>query len=194
MARKKHYVIYVPGIRDDQLYVQSLLIQCWRLQGVRPVMCAMPWFGKEPFDPKLARLVAAIDTYKRHGHEVSLVGTSAGASAVLQAYAQRKDAIQSMALICGKINRPDTVSRRLYARNPAFETSMERLQNVLRQLCKSDKRKIHSFYSPADTTVPHADTVIEGVEEYRLPALRHMWAILYTLSFGSRKLIRTLKK
>jgi pimeloyl-ACP methyl ester carboxylesterase len=153
----------------------------------------MPWAGSGAFEPKLSRLVSRIDTYRQQGHEVSLVGASAGASAVLNAYVQRKDDIQGVVYICGKINRPDTVSNGTYRHNPAFKTSLSKLQDTVGQLSAQDKRKLHSFYSPVDTTVPHADTIIESVPEQKLPALGHMWAILYALSFGSGKLLRSLE-
>lgn len=193
MIRQKHYIIYVPGIRDDLLGIQSLLLQLWRLGGVHPVMLTMPWHGDESFKPKLSRLIAKVDDYQKQGHRVSLIGASAGASAILNAYVQRKDKINTVAYICGKINRPDTVSDRIYMRNPAFKNSLIMLQDSLMQLDAADKRKLHSFYSPADTTVPHADTIIKGVTEHRLPALTHLWAILYALSFGSGKLLHLLK-
>lgn len=193
MVTQRHYIIFVPGIRDDLLYVQSFLIQCWRFCGVRPVMLTMPWLGAEEFEPKLARLVSRIDNYWRQGHRVSLVGASAGASAVLNAYSQRNNEIESVAYICGKVNHPDTVSNKTYDQNPAFKTSMLQLQNTLSLFSKADKRKIRSFYSTADTTVPYMDTVIGGISEKRLPSFGHMWAILYALSFGSVRLLQALK-
>lgn len=193
MARQKHYVIYVPGIKDDLLWVQSLLIQTWRFYGVQPVMLTMPWVGDEAYEPKIARLIAKIDVHRQSGHEVSLVGASAGASAVLNAYIQRKDDISAVAYICGKINFPDTVAPRIYARNPAFKTSLQQLQETVRQLTTDDKIKLRSFYSPIDTTVPYSHTVIANVSETRLPRLRHMWAILYAVSFGSGGILQGLK-
>jgi hypothetical protein len=194
MAFQRHYVIYVPGIKDDAFYIQSLLIQCWRLWGIRPVMFTMPWLGEEEFEPKLSRLISKIDDYIHRGYRVSLVGASAGASAVLNAYAKEKGKIQSVAYICGKVNHLDSVSRRTYIRNPAFRTSMQQLQSTISHFDGRDKRALSSFYSPADETVPHADTIIEGIMEQKLPSLGHSFAILYCLSIGSRKLIYTLKK
>ncbi|HSW80047.1 MAG TPA: hypothetical protein VLG47_04695 [Candidatus Saccharimonadales bacterium] len=157
-------------------------------------MFAMPWAGEEEFEPKFARLVSKIDNYRKLGHRVSLVGASAGASAVLNAYSIKRGEIQTVAYICGKINHPETVSGQTYARNPAFKTSMLQLQGNLASFVDSDKRKLTSFYSPADTTVPYADTVINDVLEQKLPSIGHAWAIVYCLSFGSRKLVRALNR
>jgi len=194
MASRRHYVIYVPGIRDDLYHVQFLLIQCWRLWGVRPVLLTMPWAGEGAFEPKIVRLISRVDAYVQQGYKVSLVGASAGASAVLNAYVQRREEVRGVVYICGKINYPDTVSAQTYAQNQAFKTSMQQLQNNLSLLTDADKRKLTSFYSSADTTVPYTDTVIEGVLEQKLPLLGHMWSILYAISVGSGKLLQTLKK
>ncbi len=190
---KQHHVIYVPGILDDKLWVQSSLIRFWRLYGVHGHCHEIPWAGEEGWEPKFQRLLDEIDGYADHGHRVSLVGASAGASAVLNAYTERADKIHSLAYICAKINAPETVSQKTYAENPAFKASLEVLQDNLKKLTATDKAKIHSFYSPDDGTVPYAATVIKGVDESRLPALKHGRAILYSLSFGAPKLMRFLK-
>lgn len=189
----KHHVIYIPGISDDVLRVQSGLIQVWRLFGVRPHLHALPWAGEQSFQPKLARLLAVIDALADSGKTVSLVGASAGASAVLHAYAARQSQIVSLAYICAKINSPEAVSDRTYRENPAFKEALYSLQPVIATFSGSDKSRMLSFYSKADITVSHADTVIEGVPERVLPALRHGWAILYAISFGAHGLLKFLK-
>lgn len=190
----KHHVIYVPGLGDDILHVQSLLIQYWRLFGVSPHMHAMPWAGDEGFDPKLQRLIERIDALHARGRRVSLVGASAGASGVLHAYIKRKDTVSGLVYICGKINHPETVSQRTYNANPAFKESVGSLAGVLAALQRGDKPEMLSLYSRADTTVPYRDTVIQGVREVQLPPVRHGWAIIYALSLGAPKLLYFLKR
>lgn len=153
----------------------------------------IPWAGEEAWEPKFQRLLKQIDYYADQGHQVSLVGASAGASAVLNAYAERADKIHRLIYICAKINAPETVSKKTYAENPAFKTSLELLQGNLKKLTAADKAKMHSYYSPNDGNVPYEATVINGVDETRLPALRHGRAILYSLSIGATNLMRFLK-
>lgn len=169
------------------------MVRFWWLYGVRGHCHEMPWAGEESWGPKFQRLLDEIDRYKAQGHKVSLIGASAGASAVLNAYIERRDSITGLIYICAKINAPETVSDKTYAENPAFKTSMEVLQTNLAKLTTVDKAKIHSFYSPKDGTVPYQATVIPGVAETRLPSLRHGRAILYSLSFGASGLMRFLK-
>jgi hypothetical protein len=191
--RKQHHVIYVPGILDD-VYHQRLAVKTWRLYGVRGHLHVMPWLGDEAYKPKLQRLLDEIDSYRAKGHRVSLFGVSAAASAVINAYMERKDDITGVVYAVAKIQAPETVSNKIYAKNPAFKTSIYELQDNLKKLTQADKAKMHSFYSPADGYVPHAATVIPGVRETRLPALRHGWAITYCLTLGARKILAPMKE
>lgn len=190
---KQHHVIYVPGILDDIYHAQSLTVKTWRLYGVHGHCHPIPWAGEQKWEPKFKKLLDKIDRYKAAGHDVSLIGASAGASAVLNAYAERPDSIKSLIYICAKINAPETVSKKTYDENPAFKTSLELLQKNLKKLGPKDKAKMMSFYSPADNVVPYLATVIKGVEEKKLPPFRHGRAIMYSLSFGARDLMGFLK-
>ena len=191
---KQHHVFYVPGILDDKFHVQSALVATWRLYGISSHTHPMPWAGDETYEPKLKRLLAAIDTRLAEGHRVSLVGASAGASAVINAFVERPEKITSLVYICGKINRPESIGQELLNKNPAFKTAMQVLQKNLRKLTADDKRAILSLYSPADTTVPHTDTQIIGVKEQPLPKLGHGWAIIYSLTVGAPTIINHLKR
>jgi hypothetical protein len=112
----------------------------------------------------------------------------------LNAFLERKDAITGLVYVCAKINAPASVSAETYRRNPAFKTSLYTLQDNLKRLTPADKARLHSFYSPVDARTPHAATVIPGVRETKLPALRHGRAILYSLSLGASTLLHPLKE
>ncbi|HVC36133.1 MAG TPA: alpha/beta hydrolase [Candidatus Dormibacteraeota bacterium] len=190
----RHHIIYVPGLGDDLYRLQSLAIKLWRLWGVNGHTHPMPWSSDETFDSKLARLLTEVDRYLDQGHNVSLVGASAGASAVLHAYAQRRTKIAGLVYLCGKINHPQTVSKHSYSQNPGFKQSLETLPKALEQLGTKDRSKIMSLYSIKDGSVPYRDTLIDQVLESRLPALRHPYAILWAITFGARKPILFLKQ
>jgi hypothetical protein len=190
---KQHHVIFVPGILDDIHHAQSTLIASWHLHGIHGHCHEIPWAGEEAWEPKFQRLLDEIDMHKRKGHLVSLAGASAGASAVLNAFIERRDDITGLVYICAKINGPETVEAKTYRENPAFKVSLYALQDNLKRLTPADKRRLHSFYSPADSRVPHAATVIPGVKETKLPNLRHGRAILYSLSIGAGTLLAPLK-
>jgi pimeloyl-ACP methyl ester carboxylesterase len=189
----RRHVIYVPGIGDNAFYFQGMAVRMWLLFGVRGHFHPMPWLGQEEFEPKFQRLLDEIDRYAAKGRKVSLVGPSAGASAILNAYLARRDKINGLVYICAKINGPETVEQELYDANPAFKTSIERLVKDLPKLTPEDKAKMLSVYSPGDKRVPYAATVIPGVQEKRLPPFKHSVAIAYAITFGAHGLLRFLK-
>jgi hypothetical protein len=190
----QHHIIYVPGILDDIYRAQTLAVATWLLYGVHGHCHAFPWAGDENYDQKFDKLLAAIDKYADDGHLVSLVGASAGASAVINAYVARSSKITGLVYICGKINGPETVSEATYNHNPAFKTSMDQLQTNLKRLKGDDKSRMLSLYSPADQTVPHRATTIAGVEERALPSISHGRAIMYSLTVGAPIIISHLKR
>ena len=189
----KHHVIYVPGIGDNAFYAQGIAVRLWWLFGVCGHFHPMPWLGQEAFETKFRRLLDEIDKYTAKGRKVSLVAPSAGASAILNAYAERADKITGLVYICAKINAPETVDQPTYDANPAFKTSLELLQKNLPKLTAKDKAKMLSLYSPGDKRVPYEATVIPGVKERRLPPLKHSLAIIYAITFGAYGIARFLK-
>lgn len=192
--KKPLHVIYVPGIADDIYHAQSLLVRTWRWSGVHGHCHEMPWLGPESYEVKFQCLLDEIDKHSAAGHDVALIGASAGASAVLNVYVVRPDTInKGVILLCPKINYPETVSPKTYAKNPAFKESLEQLQGNLGKLSAAQKQRILICYSPADGTVPYEASTIPGVQEKRLPSLKHARAILYGISFGAPSTLRFLK-
>jgi pimeloyl-ACP methyl ester carboxylesterase len=187
------HVIYIPGLGDHRSHLQQLAVKFWPIFGVKTSCYLMRWNDKEPFAPKLSRLLAMIDELARSGDKVSLVGTSAGASAVLNAYAARPDKIAGVVCICGKINNPPAHSPR-YIENPAFKESLMELQRVLPKLGPKQRARIMSIRPLADNIVLPADTIIPGAREKLVPTVGHAFSIGATLVFGAAMMMRFLQK
>lgn len=183
----KHHVIYVPGIMDDVAYAQSTLVRLWRIYNLVGLTHSMPWTGAADYPAKAQRLLALIDSLHAQGRTVSLVGASAGASAVLNAYHDRLDVINGVVLVCPKINNSDNIGSEIETKNPSFIQSMNVLEVRLPQLTDANKQRIISLLSPRDGLVPREDSFIAGVTEQRLPPLRHNSAIAYAITFGFKK-------
>lgn len=190
----KHAIIYVPGLGDSRIAGQQRAVRTWTLYDVKPELFQMNWADGELFQPKLQRLLDTIDSLAENGYDVSLVGVSAGASAVLNAYAARKSKVHGVVIICGKVNHPEAVSPALYAKNPAFKESMDRLPDSLDVLGEQYRKRILSIRPIADYTVPVRDTRIKGVKQGLIPTIGHVPSIAYGISLGAYKAIRFLKK
>ncbi|HUS26472.1 MAG TPA: hypothetical protein VMY99_03940 [Nevskiaceae bacterium] len=189
----QHHIIYVPGLSDSRADGQGLATKAWVLYGVKGHCLRMHWADGEPFAPKLQRLLDTIDELAAAGHTVSLVGASAGASAVLQAFAARKDTVAGVVCICGKIQHPETVRDAVYAENPAFMQAMKRLSTSLHSILPADRARILSIHPRADNSVPPEDTIIEGAVEKTIPTSGHARSIFYALTVGAPTVVGFLK-
>ena len=194
MSKVKHYVIYVPGLGDNKWLIQGILVYAWRLYGVKSVTRTMNWLDPESFEEKLTRLLVEIDEKLARGYAVSLVGASAGAGAVVNAYAARKGQISGVVNICGKIQNAQTISEATYMRNPAFKESMAMLPSSLDKLSANERSRILNLHPKADATVPVRDTFIEASIEKTMPVVGHSLGIIIALSMYGRFICRFLKQ
>lgn len=185
----------MPGLGDSRSYGQNIALQAWRLFGLKPHYFPLGWADKEDFSPKLTRLLDKIDRLSRIDNKVSLVGVSAGASAVLAAMAARKN-IAGVVCVVGKIHNPQTVSDYIYRSNPAFKQSMNGLKDDLKKLDDKDRNKIVSIHPLKDKTVPIEDTIIRGAREKTIPVRGHVFSIFYILVLAiptMTKILRSLR-
>lgn len=188
----QHHAIYIPGLGDSRSYSQDNAIKKWAKRGVVGHYFPVGWADKEDWAPKLARLLTKIDKLSAHGHIVSLVGASAGASAVLNAYAHRP-AVNAVVCIAGKINNPQSISKRIYQINPAFKQSVYGVFGSLSGLNNTQKTKIMSIHPLFDGTVPVKDTLIDGAVEKSIPVIGHRLGIFYTITLGSSTITNFIK-
>lgn len=184
-----HYAIYVPGLSDHRTYGQNVVIQLWRLFGVRPRYLALGWNKDEGLELKIARILKEVVSLRSAGHSVSLVSVSAGASAALNAYARSSD-ISSVVCICGKINNPETVQEATLAANPDFKKSLAQLQKSLTLLDQKKRKGILSIHPRKDQTVPVADTIIDGAQEKSTPGWNHVTGIFFAIILKSFSIAR----
>ena len=190
----RHHVIFVPGLGDHRSYGQDKAIRAWRVFGVQGHYHAVGWADGETFTPKLNRLLAQIDELAEQGHIVSLMGASAGASAVLNAFAARKDKISGVALICGKVYRPEIMHPSTFQHNPAFKGSMDLLATTLPTLQSVQRSHILSLHPLADMTVPPKDTIIPGTREKTMFITGHAMGIAYGLTVSAYTITHFLKR
>ena len=189
-----HHLIYVPGLGDHRSRGQQLVVRLWELFGIKSHCYVMRWSDKEPFAPKLERLLSLIDELFEDGDKVSLVGTSAGASAVLVAFAARMDKITGVVCICGKVNHPETISPSRFLVNPAFKESLAALQQALPKLGPQVRSRIMSIHPLMDGSVPPADTIIPGAREKLMPTIGHSFSIFIALTFGAYGIMNFLRR
>lgn len=191
---QNHVIIYVTGLNDANPTFQKNVIRSWRIYGVQPVLFHTGWANSQSFSQKLERLLDLIDDSSQQGNAVSLIGASAGASMVIAAYARRKETVNGVAFICGKLRRPEAVGTRYYLQNPAFREAMSTLNNNLAKLTKSERARILSIYPLFDETVVITDTFVTGAKKAVFPTLFHVPTIGLGISLLSFVPIIFLKR
>ena len=190
----KSAVIYVAGLGDWRSRAQRAVVWCWRVYGVKSEVTLMNWHIDEPFETKLDRLITRIDTLHAAGYQVSLVGVSAGASAVINAFALRKDVVQRVVCICGKLQHPETIHPATFQRNPAFAESLQRLPDSLAKLLQVDRQRISSIRPLADESVPPSDTVIPGATGRTIPTVGHVLSIAASITLFSPVVLAFIRR
>lgn len=194
VVKKPLHIIYIPGLGDGRVGGQLRAVRTWRLWGVEAELVQMNWAGKEAWQPKSERLLGAIDGAFAEGKTVGLVGASAGAAAVINAYAARKDKVVGCVLIAGKVNRPEAIGQRYRRDDPAFVTAAYNCAQALQTLGAQDRQRILSRYALADETVYKPDSRIPGAHNRMVPTIGHVVTIATQLIFGAPSFIRFLKK
>lgn len=189
-----HQVIYVPGFGDGLFYYSQLtILKLWRLFGVKAHYLSLDWDNAEGFDVKLQRLVDKIDSLSKNGDKVSLVGLSASASAVLNAYAQRKN-INAVVCICGKIQNPQAIHPIWFQKHPAFKGSAFMVSDSLAKLTPKGLSRILSIRPIYDQTVPIADTIIPGAKNLVVPTRGHFFSLYFSITFRARTIAKFIKE
>ncbi len=153
----------------------------------------MPWQGTEQdFEPKLERLTALIDTYHTDGYTVSLLGTSAGGSAVINAHTMRKEKIHKIINVCGRVRKGENVTPTLEQasrKNKSFYDSVIRCEANLKKLAPDDCKKFLTFRPLFDELVPSNTVSVLGGTNILVPAIEHLLSISLAMTVFSQKIV-----
>ncbi len=193
----KHTIIYVTGLNDQNVIFQKfqkLAVRSWQIYGVQPMLFQTDWADNKSFSEKLEQLLELIDDNSQQGNAVSLIGASAGASMVVAAYVRRKEAVNGVAFICGKLRNPQTIGASYYLQNPAFREAMSTLNDNLASLTKVERARIMSIHPLFDGTVVITDTFVQGAKKAVFPTLFHIPTIGLGISLLSFVPIIFLKR
>lgn len=190
----KLHVIYIPGIGDDRTGLQGRIVKTWRIWGVESELWSMDWADGRSWGSKSETFLDHIDELARGGKKIALVGASAGGSAAMNIYAQRRDKISGVVCIAGKINYPETIGKRYRQKNRSFVESAEQCQDSLKRLNEADRKRIMSRYGIYDELVPKRDSVIDGAHNRIVLGVGHGITIATQIIFAAPVFIRFLKR
>lgn len=189
-----HAAVYIPGLNDHKTgKIQVSVLNTWKLLGIKVFYHSMLWSDKNTFSMKFESILSEVDDLLAKGFEVSIIGTSAGASAAINTYAARKNQIHKVICICGKLNNPQTI-KYAFIENPAFKESMDLLPQSFAKIDSNDRSKILSLRPLANKVVNPSDTLIENAQNQRMLAVGHGLGISYALTIEAWRIARFIKR
>jgi len=185
-------VVIVPGLSDNPRGVAWLTRDWGEQYGLTPHVVRFGWRGQvADFAPRLGRLGDYIDGLVAAGEQVSLLGTSAGASAVLNAFFARREDIRGVVSVCGRLRAGEGVYPTLdQSRNRRlFKPSVLCCEEGIRGLTAADTGKILTISPLFDELVPVSTMTIAGATNRRIVAVEHMMGIYLALSVYARMIV-----
>jgi pimeloyl-ACP methyl ester carboxylesterase len=192
---QKLHVIYIPGIGDAAGAFQPWAVETWPRWGAEAELFSMNWGDDVVWAEKFEHLLDRIDALAADGKNVALVGASAGAAAVVNAYAARQHKIVGVVCICGKINNPDSIGNRYRRNYPSFVVAAYKTAEALAKLDDKARRRILCRYALFDNVVTNrADSRIPGARNRFSPTILHSLTIAFQITFGAPSFLRFLKK
>jgi len=187
------HVIYIPGLGDSRAVGQEMVVRTWNWWGVDAELLRMNWSDDESWESKLQRLLSRIDELTDAGKRVALVGSSAGAAAVITAFTARKSQIAGCVIIAGKVNRPENISEKYRRNNPAFVAAAEACKQALQGLDMQDRKRILSRYALFDEVINKQDSQIEGARNQTVLSVGHGPTIGIQIILGSSSFLTFLR-
>lgn len=192
---KKHFVVFVPGLGDNYSFFKWAM-KNWEKDRLTIYFHKVGWRQNKTFDKPLNELLKVIDVLSKKGY-VSLIGSSAGGSAVINAFARRKTKVKKVINVCGRLRSGTNVFPTLSIASfgyPAFKESVLLCEQEQENLTKKDRKKIMTVRAFFDETVPASTTVLDGAINTKIASVHHLLSMTLALSLYKKPLIQFLKK
>lgn len=197
---KEHHLIYIPGLHDQHpfnKFFTDLFPHIWTAKGFPTEKFEPHWEEGTSLDPKLNKLLAMIDQITQDGHNVSLIGQSAGGSLALNAFTQRKKTVLGAINLCGRLREGSHVKPTMsYAsrHSVAFRQSVRLFEQVNEpKLTIPDRKRIMTIKAWIDKTVPSTTTPLEGAHNLTIPFVGHNLTGGLMCSFRANTMLNFLK-
>lgn len=177
----KHTVIIVPGV-GNKPGVHKRAADEWKVSepDLNPVVHVYNWIHyNSSFRPQLNSLISKIDEYSKLG-PVSLIGSSGGGNAVLNAFIERKKVVSSVVTVCAPVrsgNHRLRSMRILKLRHPALVNAIRHFEKNMKKLTSEDRKRILNVRAFFDEFVPPNMAVLEGANMMVLPTIEHLVSI-----------------
>lgn len=194
---EKHSVIVIPGLGNETRAI-FWAVDHWRRHHLQPIVYPIEWYNKEKeFSRQLQLLVELIDRLIFDEHLVSLVGCSAGGSAALNAFVERRSVIHRVVNVCGRLRRGNHRGFRSFeartVSSPIFAKSVKLFEHRENTLSHQDRKRVMTIHALfGDELVPPDTAILRNAYNIVVPTPEHMLSIAAALTVFSHPLITFL--
>ncbi|OGB61757.1 hypothetical protein A2Y26_00095 [candidate division CPR2 bacterium GWD2_39_7] len=177
-----HHIIFIPGLKDNDnktLAYRFFAFYCKR-KGITLHFFKMGWQDNESFDKKLQKLIKLIDDLATGDNKVGLIGSSAGGSVALNAFAKRSDNISKVINICGRLRAGQNVRpslEQVARKSLAFKESVLTFEKIEPSLTKVQRQKVITIRGIYDEIVPVSTIPLEGAVNKKILCIEHSLSI-----------------
>lgn len=189
-----HTAILVSGLNDSR--ESKLIKNIWKRNGVDILYFESNWKSEESYQKKLGRLLKLIDENSKN-NEVSLIGTSAGGSLVINAFNERKDEINKVITISSRLKKGEESGFRGFTKKTekslSFRESVLNSEKNINNFSSEEKSRIMTIHALfGDELVPKDTSIIKGTKNIIIPTGEHLFSIWSSLTWYSKILINFL--
>lgn len=192
---KIHNLIIVPGLGGSNFGLEYIS-KLWSDMQLRVYIVDVGWRDKKiNFRSGLSKVLKLIDSLPKTDR-VSLLGTSAGGSMVLNAYYKRRDRILKVINVCGRLRRGVGVYPTLEkaaSTSKSFKESVLSCENIEQKLNDKDGKKFLTIRPLFDEVVPISTMTIYGAKNIRVFSAIHVISILSAMTLYSSVIKKFLR-
>ena len=195
---KEHAVVIATPLGDREHAIE-FAVRGWDKKGLKPIVVPMRWFDYSiTFNDRMSLIGNEIDTQLKKNKLVSLMGFSAGGSAVLNTFASRKESINKVITVCARINTVKNWGYRSFKNRtnkyPNYAESIINFEKVRGRLSLADLQRVMTVRPLLGDQLNPANTMIlDGANNITIPTAEHITSIAMALTFFSKPLISFIK-
>ena len=188
------YLIIIPGLTDGISKLTSITKGWEEKHGISPHIIKFGWQGVDKdLNSRLKIIGENIDDILKEEKDVSLLGTSAGGSAVINLFYPRRKKINKVINVCGRVSKVENIKPVFKNDMTLFKNSVIKCEKIIKKLSVEDKEKILTIRPVYDEVVSTKDMIITGTTNKRIISAEHILSIKLAMTLYSKIIVDFLK-
>lgn len=195
---KQSVLIIIPPLGVDSYKMGEKFTRDWP-RDLQMEVINWPFFWEKDggsYEARLKRLTDKIEDLIQDDMRVSLLGLSAGGSVAINAFSEKKDGIDSVVNVGGRLRSGEVVFPKSKSENDnnfLFRESVERCEKNIEGLASADKRKILTVRPLWDEFAPINFATISGANNIQNIAFEHILGIILAMTAYKNKIFSFIK-